>query len=235
MIPSIVRIYVMCLAMLIVCVVEGRSKVGNMETRSHSLSMLSVADEALIKTTLTEDSSTICNGQSCSDCVRNSNCGFCQSTQISGDGTASRISSECREGDQNGPSDTSHTCDSWSYLTCSETCPNGCSGQGVCDTDGVCTCLPGYEGSDCSTEQETHNKAEILIPIAFLCALFVVSLLVFEHVRDQRCMRDGNRSDDEDPELEPATWEEGGQEGTYGPSVNDPTKAPLLRARPARG
>lgn len=225
----------MCLAMLIVCVVEGRSKVGNMETRSHSLSMLSVADEALIKTTLTEDSSTICNGQSCSDCVRNSNCGFCQSTQISGDGTASRISSECREGDQNGPSDTSHTCDSWSYLTCSETCPNGCSGQGVCDTDGACTCLPGYEGSDCSTEQETHNKAEILIPIAFLCALFVVSLLVFEHVRDQRCMRDGNRSDDEDPELEPATWEEGGQEGTYGPSVNDPTKAPLLRARPARG
>jgi len=188
------------------------------------------ADASAVEDSLEKSVSLCETDASCDLCVANPQCGMCTRSLISGDGTASVILSECREGGASGPTDTSQTCDSWNYLSCTESCPNECSGHGVCQDDGSCLCSLSYEGEDCGTEKEVHNKAEIIIPIAFLCALFVVSLLVFEQVRDQRCVREGNRSDDEEPELEDAAWESAAVD-----DQNASATTSLLRSRPARG
>lgn len=33
-------------------------------------------------------------------------------------------------------------------------CPSNCTGNGLCTTNGVCSCFPGYTGADCSLASE---------------------------------------------------------------------------------
>jgi len=40
----------------------------------------------------------------------------------------------------------------------STSCPNGCSGNGDCETNGVCTCNPGWTGEDCSQTQMSFDQ-----------------------------------------------------------------------------
>eukprot|EP00300_Choanocystis_sp_HF-7_P036711 c52604_g1_i1.p1 GENE.c52604_g1_i1~~c52604_g1_i1.p1 ORF type:complete len:1263 (-),score=167.85 c52604_g1_i1:16-3804(-) len=53
----------------------------------------------------------------------------------------------------------------WTGTSCSEAelpCPNGCSSQGICRSDGTCECAPGREGDDCSKVrvEQKHDPCE---------------------------------------------------------------------------
>lgn len=86
-------------------------------------------------------------------------------------------------------------------------CPLDCSLHGKCQEDGVCQCAPGWRGSGCSVESgvrrsplrypsarrgpqtghpappQAHGKPGVLIPIALLCAVLLVGILVAAQVR----------------------------------------------------
>jgi hypothetical protein len=55
--------------------------------------------------------------------------------------------------------------------SCNRTvCPNGCSGQGVCNEAGTCDCYPGFGGSDCSDNacpQDCNGNGDCSFGICF--------------------------------------------------------------------
>ena len=152
------------------------------------------------------------------------NCGYCRSRLTSGDGKSTIDAYDCRPGDQSGPFSLSQSCESWSFISCAATCKNQCSGHGVCQEDSTCLCTLGFEGVDCSAEMPKHNKVEVLIPIAFICAFLAVVLLVYVQLREQRCWNRGYTSDDEE---ESTNVEE--------PKLLSKVDRGTLRSRPARG
>jgi hypothetical protein len=45
-----------------------------------------------------------------------------------------------------------------------KSCPNNCSGNGVCNTDkGICTCNPGWNQPDCSKQQNEGASCQCYI------------------------------------------------------------------------
>ena len=85
--------------------------------------------------------------QKCTECVSQSNCGWCES-QIHGG------SSFCTEGTQVGPQSLAMcSAPEWHYGTCASSCPVNqkrvCSGNGIC-RNGQCRCVIGFYGKDCS-------------------------------------------------------------------------------------
>lgn len=183
----------------------------------------------------TEMKHSKCNiDSSCGNCVLEERCGFCRSTLVSGDGTASVTISECRPGNEKGPSDRATPCDSWSFLSCASLCKNDCSGHGVCQTDGSCQCTLSYEGDDCSRVLDVHNKIGAMVPIAFVAAVVVVGILIVGPVSEQRCWNEGYTSDDDDDDdAKLEALEESSAEDARAsrPLLSKTT----LRSRPARG
>ena len=86
----------------------------------------------------------------------------CESTYTGG-GCMSRTCPICANGGVCDRLSWSCTCpEGWRGELCTHvTCPNDCSSLGECLNSGICKCLPGYTGKDCST------KIEIKIPLEY--------------------------------------------------------------------
>ena len=118
------------------------------------------------------------------------------------------------------------SCESWSFISCAATCKNQCSGHGVCRKIRHVSVLSDSR-VNCSAEMPKHNKVEVLIPIAFICAFLAVVLLVYVQLREQRCWNRGYTSDDEEESTNV-------EEPKFLSKV-DSNRKRTLRSRPARG
>jgi len=50
------------------------------------------------------------------------------------------------------------------------TCPDNCSNQGTCGSDGKCTCNTGYSGDNCATKNSDGNGDGTIIPVCTTAA-----------------------------------------------------------------
>lgn len=85
-------------------------------------------------------------------------------------GAAEATYQNCLENASNSPNQTT--------LTCVAPCPNFCSFNGNCSSNGVCSCKSGYYGVDCS-QQLVCN---------YICAIYLFLSIFVVHMNRRKSM-----------------------------------------------